>query len=173
MLSVAQMPLSAFRVPDGKVAMMLRLHGTRCTTAVIGVADLDPLLDAFEGGMELDVTDRADCRTHVQVRELLRQHVEQGDDADIEVRIAAAFWLALNYPHASTTMRTQVAASMRTQNRAQITIMSDHRQLWSFAVSERPVGLEAVMAATPVGPTVCLTFPERADNSSGRSSQGH
>lgn len=170
---MAHIPLSAFRVPDGKVAMTVRLHGTRCMTAFIGVADWDPCRSAFEAGMEMDVADRADCRTHAQVRELLKQDMERGDDDDMAACVAAAFWLALNHPHASATMRTQVAASMRTQNRAQITITSDHRQLWSFAVSERPVTPDAIMAATPVGTTVCITFPERADDLPSRPSQDH
>lgn len=170
---MAHIPLSAFRVPDGKIAMTVRLHGTKCATAVIGVGDLDPWLSAFEAGMKMDVADRAGCRTHAQVRELVRLDMERGDDGDMTACVAAAFWLALNHPHASATMRMQVAVSMRTQNRAQITITSDHLQLWSFVVSERPVMPDAIMAATPVGPTVCLTFPERPADLPGRSSQGH
>lgn len=173
MPSMACIPLSAFRVPDGKIAMTLMLSGMRCVTGVIGVADLDFHLNAFEAGMELETADRANPHTHAQMRELLRQHMERADDADMRVCVAAAFWLALKHPHGGVTMRAQVAAFMKVQNRAQITITSDRRQLWSFAVSERPVMTEAIMAAIPVGPTVCLTFPERADASLSRLSQAH
>ncbi len=36
----ARVPLFAFRVPDGKVTITLKLPNARCTTAVIVVADL-------------------------------------------------------------------------------------------------------------------------------------
>lgn len=170
---MAHIPPFAFRVPDGTIAMAVRLHGTKFMTAVIGVADLAPWLSALEAGIKMDVADRTDRRTHTQVCELLRQDMERGDDGDMTACVTAAFWLALNHPHASATMRMQVAASMQTQNRAQITITSDHRQLWSFVVSECPVMPDAIMAATPVEPTVCLTFPERPADLPGRSSQGH
>jgi len=163
----ARVPLAAFRVPDGKIAMTLKLHGTKCMTATIGVGDLDLRLSRFEIGTGIDAADRASRRTYAQICELLGQYLERGEDADMSTCVAAGFWLALNHPHASATMRMQVAAFIRMHNRVQVTITSDHRRLWSFAVSERPAMPEAVMAMMPIGSTVYLTLPGRAYASPG------
>lgn len=176
MASMAQIPLAAFQVPDGKVAMTLQMHGARCMTAVIAVADLDGLLAAFEAGMQLDVADRSDWHIHVQVRELLRQNAgwdAAGDKAEMEACVAAAFWLALNHPEGGGAVRTEVAAFMRDQNRAQVTLASDERQVWSIAVLERPVIPDAAMAAFPLEAAACLVFSRGDVDQPSPVSQGH
>lgn len=124
----ARIPLSVFRVPDGKIAITFTLHGTKGATAVIEVAGLDRWRSSFEAGTGITAAYRANCPTHAQIRELLPQDLERHDDADMDSRVATGFWLASNHPDASTTRRTQVAASVRTHNRAQVTIASDHRR---------------------------------------------
>ena len=70
--------------------------------------------------------------------------------------MAAGLWLALNHPVGGLHVRTQVAASMRTQNRAQLTVTSDGCQRWCFVVSDRLAMPEALMETTPIGLMVCL-----------------
>ena len=158
----ARIPLAAFRVPDGKIALTLKVHGTRCTTAVIGVSDSDQMLNAFEVGTGIDKADREDWHAHLQIRELLREGLERNEAPD--ACVAAGLWLALNHPVGGLHARTQVAASMRTQSRAQLTVTSDGCQRWCFVVSDRPAMPEAIMEVTPIGLMVCLTGPEQAGN---------
>jgi hypothetical protein len=47
----ARIPLSAFRVPKGKLALTLLLHGRKGLTAAFDATDIDTWLAAFEAGM--------------------------------------------------------------------------------------------------------------------------
>jgi hypothetical protein len=154
----ARIPLSAFRVPSGKIAITLSLHGSRCVTAVLDAADIDSWLAKFETGMDIDSADRVDVGAHVQIRELLRQDLAQGEDAEMDACVAAALWLTLNHPFAAETLRKDVAASLRSQDRAQLTISSDARDMWGFVVSSKPAEPDALMAMMPTGTTLCLSF---------------
>jgi hypothetical protein len=64
----------------------------------------------------------------------------------------------LNHPFAAETLRKDVAASLRSQDRAQLTITSDAQGMWGFVVSSKPAEPEALMAMMPVGTTLCLSF---------------
>ena len=153
----ARIPLSAFRVPKGKLALTLLLYRHKGLTAVFDATDIDTWLAAFEAGMGIEMTDRADSRTHVQIRELVRRALDDGS-ADLDTCTAAALWLALNHPFGSETVRRHVSSSLRELDRAHITLSSDARHMWSVAVSEKPVEPQVVMAAFPPGANVCLEF---------------
>lgn len=159
----ARIPLSAFRVPAGKVAITLSLHGMRCVTAVLEAGNIEPWLDRFEDGMGIEQAERADVSVHGQIRELLSRDLAKGENADMEACTAASLWLAINHPFAAETIRREVAASFRKQDRAQMTIASDGRSLWSFVVSDKPAEAEALMAMVVVGANFCLTRPPRDD----------
>jgi hypothetical protein len=94
----ARIPLSAFRVPSGKIAITMSLHEVRCVTAVLDAADIDSWLAKFETGMGMGSVDRADVGAHVQIRELLRQDLAQGGDAEMDACVAAALWLTPQPP---------------------------------------------------------------------------
>jgi hypothetical protein len=153
----ARIPLSVFRVPKGKVALTLLLHGRKGLTAVFDATDIDTWLAAFEAGTGIEMTDRTESWTHVQIRELLRRALDDGS-ADLDTCTAAALWLALNHPFGSKTVRRHVSSSLRELDRAHITLSSDARHMWSVAVSEKPVEPQVVMAAFPPGTNVCLEF---------------
>jgi hypothetical protein len=156
-LKRARIPLSAFRVPKGKLALSLLLFGQKGLTAVFDAADIDKWLAAFEAGMGLEIGDRADLRTHAQIRELLRAALDDRS-ADLETSTTAALWLALNHPFGSEVVRRHVSSSLRKLDRAHITLSSDVRHMWSVAVSEKPAEPQGVMAAYPPGTNVCLEF---------------
>jgi hypothetical protein len=156
-LKRARIPLSAFRVPKGKLALTLLLFGQKGLTAVFDAAAIDTWLAAFEAGMGIEVSDRADWRTHAQIRELLRGALDDSS-ADLDTSTTAALWLALNHPFGSETVRRHVSSSLRKPDRAHITLSSDARHMWSVAVSEKPVEPQVVMAAFPPGTNVCLEF---------------
>jgi hypothetical protein len=107
----ARIPLSAFRVPEGKLALTLLLHGRKGLTAVFDASDIDAWLAGFEAGMGIEMTDRAESWTHVQIRELLRRALDNGS-ADLDTCTAAALWLALNHPFGSETVRRHVSSSL-------------------------------------------------------------
>ena len=157
----ARIPLSAFQVPKGKLALTLLLHGQKGLTAVFEATDIDRWITAFEVGMDIEIGDRADQWTHVQIRELLRRALGDGS-VDLDTCTAAALWLALNHPFGAEIVRRHVSASLRETDRAHITLSSDARHMWSVAVSEKPVEPEAVMAAFPPGANVCLDFRSSA-----------
>lgn len=145
-------------MPKGKLALTLLLHGHKGLTAVFEATDIDHWITAFEVGMGIEIADRADQWTHVQIRELLRRALRDSS-ADLDTCTAAGLWLALNHPFWAETVRRHVsAASLRESDRAHITLTSDARHMWSVAVSEKPVEPEKVKAAFPPGANVCLDF---------------
>jgi hypothetical protein len=153
----ARIPLSAFRVPKGKLALTLLLHEHKGLTAVFDATDIDTWLAAFEAGMGIEMTERAESWTHVQIRELLRRALDDGS-ADLDTCTAAALWLALNHPFGSETVRRHVSSSLRELDRAHITLSSDARHMWGVTVSKKPVEPQVVMAAFPPGTNVCIEF---------------
>ena len=159
----ARIPLSAFRVAAGKVAITLSLHGVRCVTAVLQAGDIEPCLKRFEEGMDIEQVERADVSVHGQIRELLRRDLAKDENADMEACTASGLWLALNHPFGAETIRRDVSTSLLKQDRAQLTIASDDRGVWSFVVSDKPAEPEALMAMVPVGTNFCLTRPPSDD----------
>lgn len=111
--------------------------------------------------MEIKPADRADLAIHCQVRELLSQDLRKGKDADLDACTPSSLWLALNHPLGAATVRGGVAASLKAGDRAQLTIASDVRDLWSFVVSDKPAEPQAMMAVVPVGTNISLTFSTR------------
>jgi hypothetical protein len=153
----ARIPLSAFRVPKGKVALTLLLHGRSGLTGVFDATDIDRWLTAFEVGMNISNDDRPDPGIHVQLRELLRRGLS-GGSTEVETCTVAGLWLVLNHPFGAKTLRRSVSAALREADRVHITLTSDARQMWSVAVSEKPVEPEVFMAALPIGTNACLDF---------------
>lgn len=151
----ARIPLSAFRVPKGELALTLLSHGRKSVTVILAVADIEPWLTACEGGMGIEIGDRTSLSTHVQIRELLRQTLG-GGSADSDACTAAGLWLALNHPFGAQTVKRQVSNSLRETDRAHITLASDVRHMWSVAISERLVDPGSAMAAFPLGTNGCL-----------------
>ena len=62
-----------------------------------------------------------------------------------------ALWLALNHPEQGDAVRRQVSEALCRGDGAQITVASNRRRLWSFAVAGEFVDLGGVMDAMPAG----------------------
>lgn len=151
----ARIPLSAFRVPKGKVALTFLLHEHPGLTAILNATDLEDILFAFESGTNIEPADRPTPNAHVQIRKLLCQGLG-GTDRDLNALTAAGLWLALNHPFGAQIVRRRVSASLCETDRAHITLLSDARHMWAVTVSEKPVEHGRVMCAFPPGVNICL-----------------
>lgn len=149
---MASIPLSAVRVPGGKVAVTLDLHGTAGVyTGILEPAELTAALRDMEQVLEISVEHRRCPRSHVRLRSFLRQGMIKGDEEGLKASMVLGAWLTLNHPENAERVRAAVSASLRERGKAHLTITSDGRGMWGFGVSERPGKLAALMTLMPAG----------------------
>lgn len=147
----ATIPFSAFRVPNGKIAVTLDLYGCDVFTGVIAAGDLEDSLQAIEQVFDLSATERYDVGTHVLLRETLKESVRQADQESREGCIGTGLWLMLNHPEHSNEVRVRVSRELRETGKAHLTIACDQRGMWGFSTSEKPVDLPRTMSFFPDG----------------------
>lgn len=145
----ASIPISAFRVPSGKIAITFDISGLDYCTAVLPVLDLDQILSDFEVEMELSKNDRCNLQAHLQIRHLAEQLLRSGDPDGVKYALFPALWLALNHPVDPGAIRAAISDGLRRNERAHITIAIDHRHYWAFAVSDRIPDLSKWFGAMP------------------------
>ncbi len=148
-------PLASFRVPPGMVGATLDLHGCEPVTALVPADRLEDVLAGVERALGLDAADRGSTRTHCRLRGQLRAHLRRAqrtrDDATLAGLGPVALWLAFNHPEQGGAVRRQVSEALRRGEGGQITVASNRRSLWGFAVAGEFVDLGGVMDAMPAG----------------------
>lgn len=76
---LASIPLSAVRVPDGKVVVTLDLHGTAgAYTGVFEAVELTAALRNLEQALDISAEHRRCTRSHVRLRSFLREGIIKG-----------------------------------------------------------------------------------------------
>ena len=158
----ATIPFSAFRVPDGKIAVTCDFHECDVFTGVIAVHDLEDLLKAFEEELELSAAKRQNVSIHVLLRRALKEIVVQSDPELRKGCMAISLWLSLNHPEHSNRMRAAVSKQLKAAGKAHLTIACDHRDMWGFSMSEKPVDLLDIADMLPTGSALSF-FPDEAD----------
>ena len=161
---VATIPFSAFRVPNGKVAVTFDLHGCDVFTGVISVGDVESFLKAFEKALDLSTAKRQDVLTHVLLRRALKESIKQADPELHKACTGMGLWLALNHPEHSHRVRLKVSQHLKTVGKAHLTIACDHRDMWGFSLSERPEDLPSLMSFLPDGSALSF-FPDELEPS--------
>jgi hypothetical protein len=160
----ATIPLSAVRVPQGKVAVTLDLARLPCITGLVDADRVDDLLQGFEESLGLSATDRSDVRTHVALRRELCSQFEAMQSEAATALIAFGLWLTFNHPLEAQRIRTSVSRDLREKGRAQVTVTCDDRGKWGFAASERPAEqLTELLEVVPDGAALVLNGEPEED----------
>lgn len=123
---MAGIPLSAVRVPDGKVAVALDLHGTAgIYTGIFEAVELTAALRNLEQALDIPAEHRQCTRSHVRLRSFSREGmIEEGEEI-LKASVALGAWLALKHPENAETVGAAVSASLREMGKAHLTVTSD------------------------------------------------
>lgn len=150
---MTSVPLSDFRVPDGQIAITLDLHGMDHPVSVqFGVDLIESGLQKTEQSLKLKPSDRRSPSVHVNLRNSIQAGLQSGaDDQAVQGVGFVALWLALNHPRSSDEMRRKVSEELRKSGRAHITITSDEKKTWGFALAPAYVDLSQAMSAVRPG----------------------
>jgi hypothetical protein len=152
-------PLSAVRAPAGELVVTAHLHGmAQPVSIVIDLAAVDDLLAEVEQTLELKTSGRRDPWVHMRLRDVARRALvmlaqRKGEterrDRAAKGTMGSLLWLALNHYERADEMRSAVASAVRRGGNACITIQSDGRRVWGFAVSDQFVDMEKAMKLVP------------------------
>jgi hypothetical protein len=158
---MSRIPLSDFKVPGGKLAITVALHGmNHPISLVFDPAVIDKLLASVEKIFKLTASDRSNPQAQARLRELTQKALEMltGEngapaegDRPLEGSTGPLLWLALNHYERADTIRGSVASALRRTGKACITIQSDERRTWGFAVADQFVDMAGAMALMPEG----------------------
>jgi hypothetical protein len=160
-------PLSAFRVPDGKLALTLALAGYDPFSITVPVERLENVLHGAETLLGLSAKQRLDREAHIRVRQQIHSAMRNppADAAEFtELRQALgilAFWLTLNHPTSSGQMRRAVAEELRKSGKAHVSVTVDEKRTWAFALAPEFVDVRGVTLAAdfPDEPVSVSIFP--------------
>jgi hypothetical protein len=146
----AGMPVEDFRVAVGMVGLTLDLHGVAPVSIQVETAKLDEVLVGCERSLKLSSHTRHDVKTHVRIRRLIIQGLQQakstGDDRAMTGIGMAGLWCALNHPTGHENIRRQVSEALRRTGKAHITMSCDALKNFAFAVGDKFVELGDVLA---------------------------
>jgi hypothetical protein len=158
---IAKIPLSAFRVPQGKLAITFDLHGLPCGTAVVDADKINLFVSGFDDAMELQSRDRAGMECHVKIRQMLRSAWQDEVSQPTGLSVALALRLAVNHAFGGNDLKDGIAASLREQAKAQLTLTNDQSRKWAFAISGKPAEMTGLLASLPDG--AAMSFTEARD----------
>lgn len=149
-MPLARIPLSALRVPDGKIALTLDLHGPDPMSIVLDAVSLEGVLSLLDEEIWEAGGRRNDRRTHVILREAVALAMAEDDDSRMGA-VTHVLWLALNHPDHADAIRAKVSDALREKGRCHLSVTVDARQNWAFAIADRWIDMSRAMAAVPDG----------------------
>lgn len=154
-------PISAFRVPGGMIGVTLDVHECPRFSVALPVEAIEGALRDTEQNFKLTPKHRSDPATHVRIRnaiaEALKSLQPDKDNAMLQGIGITALWLALNHPTGGNSIRAQVAEELRRKGKAHITVSSDQRKTWAFALADQFVDMEKLMEAAPPDRVITIT----------------
>jgi hypothetical protein len=146
---IATIPLSALKVPAGKVCISADIAGADLLSVICPAADIEKHVRAADEVIRTEFGPRHAHRTHVLVREWVVHHIANGTEEDRRGAMATLWWLALNHPDFSNGLRAGVSEALRVEGKAHVSITVDHRQTWAFGLADKFVSAAPIMALLP------------------------
>jgi hypothetical protein len=156
-MPAARIPLSALRVPEGKLALTLDISGLDPISAIIAVGEIERLVAEVDRRIR-PFGSRHDVKTHVFVRRGIDQAMRHGDDKLKEGVMLRVLWLALNHPHHGDHLRQKISQALRQDGKAHLTVTVDATKVWAFALAEKYVDMSQVLEALPHDEHFSLAF---------------
>jgi hypothetical protein len=159
-MPVARIPLSALRVPDGKVGLTLAIDGLSPTSLVLEVGSLETIVSDVDATVRGVGGSRTSEQSHVLVRRSVDLAMREGDDVAKRGAMISVLWLALNHPHHAERVRGGMSQALRKMGKVHLSVTVDARRTWGFTVAERWVDMTSVLDAIPPDQHFSLAYGE-------------
>jgi hypothetical protein len=159
-MPVARIPLSALRVPDGKVAVTLSIHGLDAMSLVVDVGKVETIVADVDASVRAIGGSRTSEKSHVLVRRAVDLAMREGDELGKQGAMLSVLWLALNHPHHAEQVRAGMSQALRERGRVHLSVTVDARQTWAFSLADRWVDMTSVLEAIPEDQHISLAYGE-------------